>query len=59
MTPAISHTKFPLWQYLSQPIGQADCKLIVNPQKFWHTKKLRHIERCWVITYVHNEEKTT
>ncbi|MEL6554044.1 MAG: hypothetical protein AAFQ63_11360 [Cyanobacteria bacterium J06621_11] len=59
MTPAISPTRFPLWQYLSQPIGQEGCRLIVNPRKFWHTKKLRHIERCWVMgAYLHDEEKT-
>jgi hypothetical protein len=53
MTPAANpNAKFPIWQYLSQPIGQADHTLIVNPRKFWRQSKLRHIERCWIMSYV-------
>ncbi|MEL6489271.1 MAG: hypothetical protein AAFV85_00570 [Cyanobacteria bacterium J06634_6] len=55
MTPATSHAKFPLWQYLTQPIGEASRKPIINPRKFWHTQKLRHIERCWITSYVPEE----
>jgi len=55
MTPAISNSSFPLWQYLSQPIGQSDSSLIVNPRKFWRRNKVRHIERCWVMSYVPEE----
>ncbi|MEL6775839.1 MAG: hypothetical protein AAFO06_01175 [Cyanobacteria bacterium J06597_16] len=51
MMPANPTASFPLWQYLCQPIGQPDRKLIVNPVKFWHLKKVNFIERCWVISY--------
>lgn len=57
MMTANSISSFPLWQYLSQPIGQPNRKLIVNPFKFWHTQKVHHIERCWVMSYT-PEERT-
>lgn len=49
--------KFPVWQYLRQPIGERDRKLIVNPMKFWHLQKVHYIERCWVMSYS-SEERT-
>ncbi|MEL7224127.1 MAG: hypothetical protein AAF810_21265 [Cyanobacteria bacterium P01_D01_bin.36] len=57
MMPATSHSSFPFWQYISQPIGQSGVTLIVNPRKFWRQKKVRHIERCWITSYV-PEERT-
>ncbi|MGC1307282.1 MAG: hypothetical protein WA885_08645 [Phormidesmis sp.] len=52
MTSDNPTSTFPLWQYLSQPIGKNDRKLIINPRKFWHLQKLHHIERCWVMSYI-------
>ncbi|CAN5589481.1 hypothetical protein BH23CYA1_BH23CYA1_18920 [soil metagenome] len=46
---------FPLLQYLTQPIGQPEHRLVVNPLKFWHQQKIHHIERCWVKSYMHEE----
>jgi hypothetical protein len=53
--PANPTFTFPLWQYLRQPIGRSDRKLIVSPLKFWHLQKVHFIERCWVITYTPGE----
>ncbi|MGB3670135.1 MAG: hypothetical protein WA783_23240 [Phormidesmis sp.] len=52
MMPANPYNRFPLWQYLSQPIGADNRKPIANPRQFWRVTKLRHIERCWVMSYV-------
>jgi len=52
-----TYSRFPLWQYLTQPIGRYERTLVLNPKKFWHRKKIRHIERCWVMAYM-PEERT-
>ncbi len=54
---ANSVSTFPLLQYLCQPIGQPDHRLVVNPLKFWQQQKVRYIERCWVMSYT-PEERT-
>ena len=46
------HNRFPLWQYLTQPIGRYEQALVLNPRKFWHKKKVHHIERCWIMAYM-------
>jgi hypothetical protein len=43
--------QFPLWQYLCQPVGRRDRKLVVHPMKFWHIQKVHFIERCWIMAY--------
>jgi hypothetical protein len=47
MTPKHTKIKFPLWQYLNQPLFSRDNQMIWNPQRFailWRTQLL---ERCW------------
>ena len=48
-------SQFPLWSYLTQPIGVSGYKLTLNPTKFWNQQKIRFIERCWVMTYASEE----
>lgn len=44
--------QFPLWPYLSQPIGDPSFKLILNPWKFWRNYKTQKLEQCWQKNYI-------
>ncbi|BAZ40950.1 hypothetical protein NIES4101_69120 [Calothrix sp. NIES-4101] len=37
--------KFPLWQYLNQPLKHP--KTVINPFRFWHNYKIQRLEYCW------------
>lgn len=39
--------KFPLWQYLNQPIFSATTKLVLSPRHFGHLYRVQSLERCW------------
>jgi hypothetical protein len=43
------HTKikFPLWQYLNQPLFSRDTQFILNPQRFATVWRIQLLERCW------------
>ena len=43
--------KFPLWAYLKQPVFHSHYKLRLNPHRFWHSQRLRHLESCWAKIY--------
>ncbi|HLO85256.1 MAG TPA: hypothetical protein VK203_09630 [Nostocaceae cyanobacterium] len=47
------HTKikFPLWQYLNQPLFSRDIQFILNPQRFATTWRIQLLERCWTKVY--------
>ncbi|MEO1521092.1 MAG: hypothetical protein AAFU78_09970 [Cyanobacteria bacterium J06633_2] len=51
MISRISKLKFPLWQYLKQPVFQADNPLILNPSRYWFMHRASHLERCWLIHF--------
>jgi hypothetical protein len=37
--------RFPLWQYLKQPLF--DRTTVISPFKFWHNYQVRLLECCW------------
>jgi hypothetical protein len=39
--------RFPLWQYLKQPLFSGQTVLMLNPFKFWQQYRLRQLEVCW------------
>jgi hypothetical protein len=41
------NTKFPLWDYLNQPLFSSDTKLILNPRKFEQVWRIKLLEKCW------------
>lgn len=43
----ISKIKFPLWQYLNQPLFDDKTELILNPCRFQHTYRVQLLESCW------------
>ncbi|MEM9484658.1 MAG: hypothetical protein AAGA83_13315 [Cyanobacteria bacterium P01_F01_bin.116] len=43
--------KFPLWQYLQQPVFSRQYKTILSPFKFWQSHNIQHLERCWEKEY--------
>lgn len=47
MTPENNQIKFPLWQYLNQPIFGRDRKLVLNPRRFAYRYRVELIKRCW------------
>ncbi|AFZ22859.1 hypothetical protein Cylst_0520 [Cylindrospermum stagnale PCC 7417] len=47
MTPKYTKIKFPLWQYLKQPVFSHDSKLVWNPHRFASIWRIRLLERCW------------
>ncbi len=39
--------KFPLWQFLNQPILSPTTRLVLNPSRFAYLYRIRLLERCW------------
>jgi hypothetical protein len=42
---------FPIWQYLNQPILDAEVKLVLNPKRFWKEQQIEFLTRCWEIRF--------
>ncbi len=40
--------RFPLWQFLNQPIFSSTTKLVLNPSLFAYLYRIKLLERCWV-----------
>jgi hypothetical protein len=40
--------KFPLWQYLNQPLFSRHTKFVLNPYRFANVWHIELLERCWV-----------
>ncbi|MDD1434171.1 hypothetical protein MEO93_24100 [Dolichospermum sp. ST_sed3] len=47
MTPKYTKIKFPLWQYLNQPLFSHDIQLVLSPQRFALLWRIQLLERCW------------
>ncbi len=47
MTSDYTKIKFPLWDYLNQPVFSSDTKFILNPRKFEQVWRIKMLERCW------------
>ena len=39
--------RFPMWQYLNQPLFHPEIKLILHPGRFWKEYRILHLTRCW------------
>ncbi|MDX2229646.1 MAG: hypothetical protein NW220_08410 [Leptolyngbyaceae cyanobacterium bins.349] len=39
-------TRFPLWQFLNQPVFTKKQPTTFNPQQFWRRYQLEMLERC-------------
>ena len=46
MAPEIRNLRFPLWQFLNQPLFSTNKQLILNPRRFSYFYRLEHLERC-------------
>ncbi|MCS6812746.1 MAG: hypothetical protein NZ772_04130 [Cyanobacteria bacterium] len=42
--------KFPLWEFLNQPLFDPSQAFIWHPRKFWHYYNQQLLERCWYRT---------
>lgn len=40
--------RFPLWQYLNQPLFSHFYKPVLNPMHYWYFYRIQHLERCLV-----------
>lgn len=38
--------RFPLWQFLNQPLFDANRRVIFNPHRFWYVYQVQILERC-------------
>jgi hypothetical protein len=47
MNPKYTKIKFPLWQYLNQPLCSLDIEPVWNPQRFAILWRIQLLERCW------------
>jgi hypothetical protein len=47
MNPKRNSNSFPVWHFLNQPLFDAQYPAILNPRRFWHFYKIRHLEKCW------------
>ncbi|MCU0524513.1 MAG: hypothetical protein MUF72_06780 [Elainella sp. Prado103] len=48
--------RFPLWQFLNQPLFDPYVPLVLSPNRFWQRYQIEHLERCWSRNF-HPEEK--
>ena len=39
--------KFPVWQFLKQPVFSSHNRLILNPRRFEVSYRVQLLERCW------------
>lgn len=46
MAHKYKRVRFPLWQYLNQPIFDREQQAVLNPNRFWQLYRVRHLERC-------------
>ncbi len=51
MSSQNSRIKFPLWQYLSQPVFSSTTQLVLNPRHFGYLYRVEVLERCWAKEY--------
>lgn len=51
--------KFPLWQFLRQPIADPEFKLILNPTLFQRRYQVELLERCWQKTLEGNQRPSS
>ncbi|HEY9601642.1 MAG TPA: hypothetical protein V6C85_08535 [Allocoleopsis sp.] len=47
MTPQDPKIRFPLWQFLNQPLFSSDTKLELHPKRFAYRYRIQLLERCW------------
>jgi hypothetical protein len=47
MIPEKSKPRFPLWQYLNQPLIDSEKPPILNPRRFAQIYHVQLLERCW------------
>jgi len=38
--------RFPMWQYLNQPLFHLAYPLILNPRRYWYHYRVELLERC-------------
>jgi hypothetical protein len=46
MTPEQMNLRFPLWQYLNQPL-LGEKSPILNPRRFAYVYRVELLQRCW------------
>ena len=60
-------SRFPLWQYLNQPLLDLDNPPVLNPHRYWQLYVVWHlegcfnnnwVEHCWDIDYYQFLEKS-
>jgi hypothetical protein len=44
--------RFPLWQYLNQPLFSSTSKTVLNPFLFWYLYRIQLLEQCWIQDYI-------
>ncbi|MFB2982234.1 hypothetical protein [Microseira sp. BLCC-F43] len=55
MTIKHSTIRFPLWQFLNQPLFCSTT--ILNPRRYWHRHKVDLLERCWIKQYTKEDRR--
>lgn len=43
--------KFPLWQYLKQPVFSQYSTLILDPRRFAYLYRVELLKRCWATEF--------
>ena len=46
MAPKLVKVRFPIWEFLNQPIFSSTNKLILNPRLFAYLYRIQLLERC-------------
>ncbi|MGA7933133.1 MAG: hypothetical protein WCA35_06270 [Kovacikia sp.] len=40
--------RFPLWQFLNQPVFYPSSNAILNPRRYWYLHQVQLLERCLI-----------
>jgi hypothetical protein len=44
-------SRFPIWQYLRQPVFDVNRQIEINPRRFWYSYTVEMLNRCLEIEY--------
>ncbi|MGB7413620.1 MAG: hypothetical protein WA902_05375 [Thermosynechococcaceae cyanobacterium] len=47
MNSQSTSNRFPVWQYLNQPLFHPEIQLRLSPGLFWRQYQIQFLDRCW------------
>jgi hypothetical protein len=47
MNSPFKSNRFPVWQYLNQPLFDPEIEFKLSPSQFWRQYQIQFLDRCW------------